>query len=189
VLNRIVQGSVLAAALLIASVMPAAAAGSASVGLAILGDQGGPGIDVDFSKNFSATSSGHALGWLGDVSFNHKSFDTFGASDFSISTLLAQVGVRMSGEAGDKATWHVQGAAGIRRTSGNVSGLTADICNLAGVDCSASDTGGVFTPAGAVTYWFSANKGVKAQLNIPIGIGGGGGSTTRFDINFVWKMD
>jgi hypothetical protein len=44
-------------------------------------------------------------------------------------------------------------------------------------------------PAGAVTYWFSATKGVKGQLGIPLLLGGDGADgTIRFDINFVWKL-
>jgi hypothetical protein len=43
-------------------------------------------------------------------------------------------------------------------------------------------------PGGALTYWFSEKGGVKAQLNIPIAVGGDSGSAVRFDINYVMNL-
>jgi hypothetical protein len=66
--------------------------------------------------------------------------------------------------------------------------LTQTVCDLAGVDCSASSNSFMIMPGGAFTYWFSDKGGIKGQLNIPIAIGGDSGSAVRFDINYVLKI-
>ena len=96
--------------------------------------------------------------------------------------VISEVASRF-GMAGDKATWHAQGAIGFAHQA--IGGDLGNTCNVASVDC--SDNSVIFTPAGALTYWFSGNKGVKGQLGIPI-MFNGGDSTTRFDASFVWRM-
>ena len=179
--NRIVQSVFLVGALFVASAIPAAAQ-TASVGVTFLGDGGGTGVAADYANHFRDMNSDRSLDWLVDLSFNHKSDSVLGF-DASLNTLIAQVGIRVAGKAGDKATWHVQGAVGFAHRG--AGGDLSDVCEILGANC--SDNTGVFTPAGALTYWFSSNKGVKGQLGIPVFFSGGG-STTRFDISFVWKM-
>ena len=189
--NRIVQGGFLSAALFLASAIPAAAqTNAASVGLAMLSDNGGVGVNADYSRATSSKANDRTVGWVGDVSYNHKGFGGFAsAGDFSVNTFFVDAGIRLAGKAGDKATWHVQGTAGIQHASASIDNLTQSICSLAGIDCSPSTTSFMIMPGGAVTYWFSEKGGVKGQLNIPIAVSGdGSGSAIRFDINYVMKL-
>jgi hypothetical protein len=187
--NRIVQSVFLGAALFLVSVLPAAAQTDAfSAGLAFLSDSGGVGVNADYSRATSQKANDRTMGWVVDGSYNHKGFGGFG-TDFSINTVTLSGGVRLAGKAGDKATWHVQGTAGLFHAGASVDGLTQSICDLAGVDCSASSNSFMIMPGSAVTYWFSDKGGVKGQLNIPIAVGGdGSGSAVRFDINYVMKL-
>jgi hypothetical protein len=180
----------LAAALYVVSAIPAAAQTDAfSAGLAFLSDNGGVGVNADYSKARSMKANDRTLGWVGDVAINHKGFGGLVGSDFSINTFMVDGGLRLAGKANDKATWHVQGTAGIMHASASIDNLTQSACDLAGVDCSPSATSFMIMPSGAVTYWFSGNGGVKAQLNIPIAVtGDGSGSSVRFDINYVRKL-
>jgi len=94
--NRIVQCVFLAAALFVVSAIPAAAQTDAfSVGLSFLSDQGGVGIDADYSKSTSMKANDRMMGWVVDGSFNHKGFGGFG-TDFSINTLIADGGIRLA---------------------------------------------------------------------------------------------
>jgi hypothetical protein len=187
--NRIVQSVFLGAALFLVSVIPAAAQTDAfSAGLAFLSDEGGVGVNADYSRATSQKANDRTMGWVVDGSYNHKGFGGFG-TDFSINTVTLSGGIRLAGKAGDKATWHVQGTAGLIHAGASVDGLTQSICDLAGVDCSASSNSFMIMPGGAVTYWFSGKGGIKGQLNIPIAVGGdGSGSAVRFDINYVMKL-
>ncbi len=185
---RIVQSVFIAAALFVVSAIPAAAQTDAfSAGLAFLSDDGGVGVNADYSRATGTRSNDRTIGWVGDFSFNHKGFGDFG-NDFSRNVLIVDGGVRLAGKAGDKATWHVQGTAGILHSSFSLDNLTQSICDLIGFDCSASDTAFLIMPGGAVTYWFSEKSGVKGQLNIPIRVSGDTGSAIRFDVNYVMKL-
>jgi hypothetical protein len=186
---RIVQSVFLAAALFVVSAVPAAAQTDAfSAGLAFLSDDGGVGVDADYSRATSMRANDRTMGWVVDGSFNHKGFGGFG-TDFSINTFTLSGGVRLAGKAGESATWHVQGTAGLMHAGVSVDGLTQSVCDLVGVDCSTSANSFMIMPAGGVTYWFSDKSGVKGQLNIPIGVGGdGSGSALRFDINYVMRL-
>ena len=185
---RIVQSVFLAVALFVVSAVPAAAQTDAfSVGLAFLSDEGGVGVNADYSRATGTRSGDQSIGWVGDFSFNHKGFGGFG-TDFSLNTLIVDAGVRLAGKASDKATWHVQGTAGIAHSSFSVDTLTQSICDLVGFDCGAGDTAFIIMPGGALTYWFSDKSGVKGQLNIPIRLSGNTGSAVRFDVNYVMKM-
>lgn len=185
--NRIVHSVFLSAALLVVSAIPAAAEGGASVGLALLSGDGGVGLNGDYFMMTKDMGMGRSSGFGVDASLNRKGFGGFG-NDFSITTWIAEGGYRFQGQAGDKGTWHVQGSAGIIRSNVGLDNLTQNICTLAGIDCNSSSTDFVITPAGAFTYWFSPNMGVKGQVNIPISVTGGGGSAERVDINIVFKM-
>ena len=123
------------------------------------------------------------VGWVGDVSYHHNGDSAFGLSA-SLNTFMVQGGARIAGKAGDKATWHAQGTFGVAHQSigGSLGTAACEILDT----CSSNSA--VFTPAGALTYWFSGNKGVKGQLGIPVFFSGGGDTTTRFDISFVWGM-
>jgi len=184
-----VQSVFLAAALFLVSAIPAAAQTDAfSVGLAFLSDNGGVGVNADYSKATGTKANNRTIGWVGDVSFNHKGFGGFGGSDFGINTFMVDGGIRLAGKASDKATWHVQGTAGIAHASVSIDNLTQSVCTLAGIDCSASETSFLIMPGGAVTYWFSDKSGVKGQLNIPIMVTGDTGSAVRFDVNYVMRL-
>jgi hypothetical protein len=186
--NRIVQSVCLAAALFAVSALPAAAQTDAfSVGLALLSDNGGVGVNADYSRATSMKSNDRVMGWVGDVSFNHKGFNGLGVADVSLNTFMVDGGIRLAGKAGDKATWHVQGTAGIAHRSES-SDLAQTVCSLAGLDCSLSATSFLIMPGGGVTYWFSDKSGLKGQLGIPIFVTGNTGSAVRFDINYVMKM-
>jgi hypothetical protein len=189
--NRIVQSVFLAVSLFVVSAIPAGAQGNAaSFGLAFLSDNGGVGVNADYARATRTQANDRILGWVGDVSFNHKGFSGFaGAGDFSVNTFMIDGGIRLAGKANDKATWHVQGTAGIQHASASIDNLTSSICSLAGIDCSPSATAFMIMPGGAFTYWFSDKSGVKGQLNIPIAVTGDAtGSAVRFDINYVVKL-
>jgi hypothetical protein len=188
--NRIVQSVFLAAALFTVSAIPAAAQTNAfSAGLAFLSDNGGVGVNADYSKATSSRANSQTMGWVFDGSYNHKGFSELG-SDFSVNSVSVSGGLRLAGKAGDKASWHVQGTAGLFHASASLGGLAQSVCNLAGIDCSASSNSFMIMPGGAVTYWFSEKGGLKGQLNIPITVGGDVGShgKVRFDINYVYRI-
>ena len=160
--------------------MPAGAQGAASAGLTFFGDNLGVGVDADYARQYRTVGADRPLSWLVDGAFAHK-----GEGGASFNTVMLGGGVRVEGKAGDKATWHGQGTAGIMHT-----GFDSDLCDLLDIDCGGGSTDFVIMPAGAITYWFSDTKGVKGQLGIPLALGGdGAGSTIRFDINFVWKLN
>jgi hypothetical protein len=184
-----VQSVFLVAALFVVSATPAAAQTDAfSAGLAFLSDEGGVGVNADYSRATSMKANDRTLGWVGDFAFNHKGFGSFG-TDFSINTVMVSGGVRLAGIAGDSATWHVQGTAGLIHAGASIDNLSQSVCNLVGVDCSPSSNSFMIMPGGALTYWFSKKGGVKGQLNIPIAVGGdGSGSAIRFDVNYVMKL-
>lgn len=181
--NRIVLSLCLGLALCLAAARPAAAQ-DLGLGLSILGDEGGTGFIIDYAKPFREQSNGNMISWVGDFSWHRNSFDNF-FSDYSISSLLAQAGVRLSGPLGESLTWHGQGLVGIRRTAFGGDDFES-VCDFFGESC--SDTGGVLTIGGAVQYQLGESGAVRGQLDFPIGIGGGGGSTTRFSLMYVLRM-
>src|SRR5262245_25994256 len=99
--KRIVQSVFLAVALFAVTAIPAAAqSGGASVGLAFLSDNGGVGVNADYSKATRTQANDRTLGWVGDVSFNHKGFNGFaGVGDFSVNTFMIDGGIRFAGKA------------------------------------------------------------------------------------------
>ena len=167
----------LSGVLLVGSALPAAAQ-NLGLGASFLGDEGGVGFIVDYSRPFREVGDGLTLSGVGDVSFHHKGFDSvFG--DYSAKTLFVQGGVRVSGAINEKLTWHGQGQIGIARFS-----LSDDFgCGgTRGIDC--SDTDVIFTPGGGITYQLNEKSGVRGQLDFPIS----GGSTERFSIMYVLKL-
>lgn len=177
--------SVCAAALLaLASPARAQALGA---GISFLGDERGVGAMVDYSKPLSGKSG---AGLVGEFGFNHKGFGgDFAGVTGGITTIMAQVGLRVTGDASEKATWHLQGLAGLMRSSFGVdaAGLNKAVCDAYDIDCSAgsSDIGGVVTVGGGLQYNLSRSGGLRAQLDIPIAVGADGGATTRFAVLYV----
>ena len=181
----------MATALLLVSALPAAGQ-SLGAGISFLGDSGGAGVVVDYSKPYKTQSGDKALGWVVDFGLNHKGFgNDFAGVTGGITTFMLQAGVRMTGKANDKVTWHGQGLFGYRRASfsTDAAGLTKEVCDAFNIDCSASasDAGAVLTVGGALQYALNDKSGVRAQLDFPIAIGSDGGSTTRFSIMYVIK--
>jgi hypothetical protein len=176
----------LAMSLLVTVPMSAAAQdvqpGKLGVGLSFLGDEGGTGVTVDYSKPFRSLANDRTLGWVGDFSFHRNGFDGFGVEG-NFTSMTFQGGVRIGGQLGSNPnlTWHAQGLAGILRQSFDVGlddELDEEICEELGLDCSfgESDTGFIFTPGAGIDYWFNPRTAFRAQLDIPIGEGG---NTTR----------
>ncbi len=183
--NRTVQSAFLAAALLIGSAIPSGAQ-SLGAGISFLGDEGGTGVVVDYSKPLQRSSDG-SLGWVVDFGYNHKGVgNDFTGGNVGFSTLTVQGGVRLTGEAGDKLTWHGQGLVGLRRSHVDFG---AEICDGLGLNCSdgVDDNGAVLTVGAALQYALNPTMGLRGQLDIPIAIGDEGGSTTRFAIMLVFK--
>jgi hypothetical protein len=179
-----VQAALVSAAIFLVSAAIPASAQSLGVGASFLGDEGGTGVIVDYSKPFQSSMTTKKLGWVGDFSYFHKGFgnDVFGGG--SANTLLLQGGVRISGEAGEKLEWLGQGLIGLRHASFSYDDNLGGICDLG--DCSDSDNGGVLTLGGGLQYALNEKLGVRGQLDFPIALGDGG-STTRFSIMLVLK--
>jgi hypothetical protein len=184
---RLMKTLFLVPALLVMVPMSAAAQdvmpGKFGVGLSFLGDEGGTGFTVDYSKPFRSVGNDRTLGWVGDFSFHRNGFDDFGLEgDFTSFTF--QGGVRISGPIGTNSnlTWHGQGLVGVLHHSFDVGiedDLDEDACEDLGLDCSfgESDTGFIFTPGVGIDFWFNERTALRGQFDIPIGEGG---STTRF---------
>lgn len=173
-----VKGLVLAAALLVASSIPAAAQDGLGLGISFLGDSGGTGFLVDYSKPFQEQKTNHRLGWVADFSYFPGDF---------YSSLMVQGGVRASGKAGDRLNWLAQGLIGLIHQSYDLDGGNG-FCDLFDVDCSASNNSALITIGGGVEYALSDKAGLRGQLDIPIALTDGGGSTTRFSILYVLRM-
>jgi hypothetical protein len=180
--NWSVKCLLLAAALVLASPMSAAAQGKLGVGLSFLGDHGGTGVTVDYSKPFRTMANDRTLGWVGDFSFHSGD----AGIDVDLTTLMIQGGIRLNGRLSEKVTWHVQGLVGFVRQSvdADIDDDLEDLCEEFDVDCDfdfeGSDSSGVITPGGGIDYWFNPQTALRAQLDIPIALSDGAGSTTRF---------
>lgn len=171
-------------------VVPTSArAQSVGAGVSFLGDERGPGLLVDFATPRAGQAG---VSWVGEVGFNHKGFggQLAGVSG-GVTTVMAQGGLRASGEAGDNLTWLAHGMVGIMRSSfgAEATGINKATCDQFGIDCSsgASDIGGVVTVGGGIQYDFSSSKAIRGQVDIPIAIGSDGGATSRFAILLVFK--
>lgn len=140
--------------------------------------EGGTGVTVDYAKTHKTISNDRILSWVGDLSFHGEE---------GVNWLTAQGGLRMGGNASEKVRWHVQGLVGIIRTS--VSGIAGDViddlCDIADVDCDASDTSLVISPGAGIDYVFDEKKAFRAQLDIPFN---GNGSGTRFWFGISLKL-
>lgn len=172
-----VKGMFLAAALVAALAAPAAAQDGLGAGISFLGDDGGTGFLVDYSKPFQTQKTSTRLGWVGELSYFPGDF----------STLMVEGGVRASGPAGEKINWLAHGMVGIIHQSVDFNDGFGGLCDAFDVDCSASHTGGVLTIGGGIEYALSPTAGVRGQLDIPIALTDGGGNTTRFSILYVWR--
>ena len=139
--------------------------GDVAVGLSILGDNGGVGLQGSLSNKIKDLANDKILSWVADVSFHHNSI-----LDVGFTTFFVQGGARVGGPINDKTDWFGQGLIGIVRRS----------C------CGVSDTAVVITPGGGIDYAINEKMKVRGQLDIPISLEGDGGSTTRFFIGLVW---
>jgi hypothetical protein len=181
--RQLIRVGFVALAALASAVTPAfaqAKPGDVAVGLSVLGDQGGLGLQATLARKIKDLEKDRILQWVGDVSFHHNSY---GISDLSSTSFLVQGGARVRGAVNDKTDWFAHGLIGIRHFSFS-SDLTDALCKSAGVDCGASSTGLIVTPGGGIDYAFSDSMQARVQLDIPIG---DGGSTTRFMVGLVWK--
>lgn len=171
------------------AVPSAARAQSVGAGVSFLGDERGPGLLVDFATPRAGQAG---ISWVGEVGFNHKGFggQLAGVSG-GITTVMAQGGLRASGEAGDSLSWLAHGMVGIMRSSfgAQATGINKATCDQFNIDCSAgaSDIGGVLTVGGGIQYDLSSSTGLRGQVDIPIAIGANGGATSRFAILLVFK--
>ena len=163
--------------------MPSFAEGTGEFGLSTANNSIGIGVNGEFVSKLKDMGTDRSSSWLVDAVYFHKGFSSLG-TDFSTNAIEVQAGWRFAGKAGEKGTYNLQVAAGLSRVSASLGGLTQQVCNSVGVNCSASSTDFVITPAAGYTYWFDGGKGIKAQFNIPIA---GGNNFTRFDVDFVVK--
>jgi hypothetical protein len=186
VLIRAVQRVLFAAAVFVATAMPAWSQ-SLGVGISFLGDQGGTGLIADYSKPYKTISGDRTLAWVGDFSIFHHGFgnDLVGVNG-GLTTFMLQGGARLGGQVGEKVTWLGQGLIGFRhsRFGSDIRGLK-DVCGTLDIDC--SDSGGVLTIGGALQYALSETTGVRGQLDFPFALGGNGSDTTRVSIMLVWR--
>lgn len=176
-----VKGLIFAGLLTAFSAMPAAAQGLGA-GLGLLGDEGGPGVVVEYEAPLGATGSGPGLNLVGDFSY----FPAGGVENIDLKTLLIQVGARVRGEAGSNLSWLAHALVGMRRATASADDDLGALCDLADVDCSASDTGGVLTVGGGLEYALGSGNAIRGQIDFPIAIGDGG-STTRAVFMYIWK--
>lgn len=182
----------LAASALFVFTVPASAQSMLGVGVSFLGDERGTGFVLDYSSPLAGQKSDNTVGWVGEFALHHKGFGSAAAGvEGGVTTIMAQLGLRISGEASDKVTWLGQGLVGLMRTSfgAEAAGLNREFCELYDIDCSAgsSDTGGVLTVGGGLQYALTDRTHVRGQLDFPIALGAEGGGTTRFSILLVFK--
>ncbi len=160
--------------------------GKLGVGLSFLGDDGGVGATVDYSKPFRSLSNNRSLGWVGDFSFHGNDVGESGI-EVDVKSFTFQGGVRLSGPFGtnERLTWHAQGLLGVMHVSASADSLLGDICDDLDVDCDESDTGLIFSPGAGIDYWFSPRTSIRAQIDFPIGEGG---ATTRVWFGIARRM-
>lgn len=151
--------------------------GKLGVGLSFLGDDGGVGATVDYSKPFRSVGNNRSFGWVGDFSFHGNDVGDSGI-EVDVKSFMFQGGVRLTGLFGtsERLTWHAQGLVGIMHVSAEADNLLDNICDDLDVDCEESDTGVIFSPGAGIDYWFSPRTSIRAQIDFPIGEGG---ATTR----------
>jgi hypothetical protein len=177
---------------LLISALPVSAQSSFGVGVSFLGDERGTGLVLDYSSALAGQSGDSAVGWVGEFALNHKGFGgALAGVEGGATTIMAQLGVRMSGKAGDKVSWLGHGLVGLMRTGFGVeaAGLNREFCELYNIDCSSgnSDTGGVLTIGGGVQYAMTDSTHLRGQLDFPIALGAEGGGTTRFSIMLAFS--
>ena len=119
--NRTVNAFFLGTALLLASALPARAQ-TLGAGVSFLGDEGGIGATVDYSKPVRTLSKDRTLGWVADASFHHNG-DSIEGFSASVNQIMVQGGVRLGGTANEKVSWHVQGALGSGLLGENTYGM------------------------------------------------------------------
>ena len=169
-------------AMCLAAIQPAAAQ-SLGVGFSVLSDDGGVGVIVDYARPFREQSNGNVFSWVGDLSYHRNSEDFGTTTDYNLSNVLAQGGIRFGGPLGDRLAWHGQGLLGIHHAA-----FSADdeggVCDLFDT-CDAGDTNFIGTVGGAIQYNLSQSGAVRAQLDFPIG---DIGSSTRFSAMYIFRL-
>ncbi len=182
---------VLIVAAVVMSALPASAQSSFGLGVSFLGDERGTGFLLDYSGPLASQRGDNVVGWVGEFALHHKGFGGAAAGiEGGATTIMAQLGLRVTGKANEKVSWHGQGLVGLMRTGFGVeaAGLNREICDLYDIDCSAgnSDTGGVLTIGGGLQYALTDATHLRGQLDFPIALGAEGGGTTRFSIVLVF---
>ena len=173
-----IQGVCLAAALVLASALPATAQ-SLGAGISFMGDNLGTGVVIDYSKPFQSQSTSNTLGWVVDFGYNHKG-DGNSLANYGVNTITIQGGVRVAGDAGEKLTWHGQGLVGLARSAYSANVVGTNFCD------GCSNTNAMLMVGAGVQYALSDSLGLRGQLDIPIFLGDGSTSTTRFAILLVF---
>lgn len=191
--NRTVNAFFLGTALLLASALPARAQ-TLGAGVSFLGDEGGIGATVDYSKPVRTLSKDRTLGWVADASFHHNG-DSIEGFSASVNQIMVQGGVRLGGTANEKVSWHVQGLAGLAHASvggdaGDALDELGDLCNEVGVDCGDAGSNNTFviTPGAGIDYALKPGQALRAQFDLPIAVTNGGGSTWRFWVGLSWLL-
>jgi hypothetical protein len=147
--------------------------GRLGVGLSFLGDDGGVGATVDYSKPFHPMGENRSLGWVGDFGFHGNDVGDAGI-EVDVKSFMFQGGVRLNGLFGtsERVTWHAQGLLGVMHISADADNVLADICDDLDIDCEESETGLIFSPGAGIDYWFNPRTSFRAQIDFPIGEGG-----------------
>ncbi len=115
-----------------------------------------------------------------DFGYNHKG-DGNSLANYGINTITIHGGVRVAGDAGEKLTWHGQGLVGLARSAYSADLVGTNLCD------SSSNTNAMLSFGAGVQYALSDSLGLRGQLDIPIFLGDGSTSTTRFAIPAVFK--
>jgi YD repeat-containing protein len=160
--------------------------GKLGMGLSFLGDDGGVGVTVDYSKPFHSLANNRSFGWVADFSFHGNDVGDSGI-EVDLKSFTFQGGVRLTGPFGanERLTWHAQGLLGVMHVTAGADSLLEDICDDLDIDCDESDTGVIFSPGAGLDYWFSPRTSIRAQIDFPIGEGG---ATTRAWFGIARRM-
>jgi len=178
------RGVLLAVALLVLSVAPAAAQ-TIGVGYTYLGNDGGSGLAVDYARDLT-TVSGRPVALVGEFGLNHLAVDNTLFTG-SVNTLIVQGGVRMGIEAAG-FKWHAQLLGGIARgiVGGDAKNYCQDLKEVVGdkVACGGAGSESLFTPGFGVDYPVSSWV-VRGRIEAPI-VGGQG--TYRVWLGLTFQM-
>ena len=107
--------------------------GKLGVGLSFLGDDGGVGVTVDYSKAFHSLAKNKSFGWVPDFSFHGNDVGDSGI-EVDLKSFTFQGGIRLTGPFGanERLTWHAQGLLGVMHVTAGADSLLEDICDAMG---------------------------------------------------------